>query len=43
MKGFEFQETTLAKMEEKIMRTKMNEEIVESYDRIWSFGKESAN
>lgn len=43
MKGFEFQETRLAKMEDKVMRTKMNEEMVESYDRIWSFGKESAN
>lgn len=43
MKGFEFQETRLEKMEEKVMRTMMNDEMVESYDRIWSFGKGSAN
>ncbi|KAF2589143.1 hypothetical protein F2Q70_00038784 [Brassica cretica] len=35
MKRFEFQETRLEKMEEEAMRTKMSEEMIESYDRIW--------
>ncbi|KAF3497976.1 hypothetical protein DY000_02053072 [Brassica cretica] len=35
MKHFEFQETRLEKMEEEAMRTKMNEEMIESDDRIW--------
>lgn len=43
MKCFEFQETRLEKMEEEAMTTKMNEEMIESYERIWFFGKGSAN
>ena len=39
MEHFEFQETRLEKVEEEAMRIKMNEEMIESYDRIWFFGK----
>ena len=43
MERFKFQEKRLEKVEEEAMRVKMNEEMIESYDRIWFFGKGSSN
>ncbi|KAH0871336.1 hypothetical protein HID58_078358 [Brassica napus] len=36
-------QTRLEKVEEEAMRIKMNEEMIESYDRIWFFGKGFSN
>ncbi|KAF2546961.1 hypothetical protein F2Q70_00020305 [Brassica cretica] len=41
MEHFKVQETRLDKMEEEAMRTKMNEEVLETY--IWYYGKGSGN